>query len=125
MKKKNLIIQIIEKDKSVSSILEFILSQNNFSVQVFNTNTIPDNITYTTSNPKLIIMDNQLPYLIKTTLFDALKKQPEIPILMMINNKITASQIKKPLQNILGYFYKPLDSEEIIKTIIEIEKKWI
>lgn len=113
-------ITIIDYDKSITSILNFILNQYEFETVCINDNILTNFLK--SPKPDLILIDQNID---SSTYIKFLKtltlKYPKIPILGMIGKKIKLQNYKHSI-NLLGYIYKPFDTEEIIKKIKELTK---
>lgn len=113
-------ITIIDYDKSITSILNFILNQYEFETVCINDNIITN--FFKSQKPDLILIDQNID---NSTYIKFLKnltlKYPKIPILGMIGKKIKLQNYKHST-NIIGYIYKPFDTEEMIKKIKELTK---
>ena len=119
--KKKKKITIIESDKSITTILDFILTQNNYDTESYNKNIIKNFIL--SQKPNLILLDENINTKTSTNLFKILNiNHPDIPIIYMIGKKLKPGFFNTTINPIIGYLYKPLDTEEIVKKVNQILK---
>ena len=118
-RKKNIVI--IDDDKSIRTILEFILNQNHFNTLCLNDNIIDEILTE--KNIDLILLDNHIEKTTTEKLFKLISKyHPKTPIISMVGKKINKAYLSNSMHNIISYIYKPLDTEEVIKKLQYILK---
>ena len=114
-------ITVIDNDKSITTILDFILTQYGFEVQSLKENVIDNFIL--SSKPHLILLDQNINTNISVKLFKELTiNHPSIPVISMVGKKIKINYFQNTYKSIAGYIYKPLDTEEVVKKIKEILK---
>ena len=113
-------ITIIDQDKSITTILDFILHQNGFEIQCFNENILESFIS--SPKPDLILLDQNIDNQSSSKLFKELSIQhTEIPVISMVGKKIK-NNYKNSFKSVIGYIYKPLDTEEVVSKIKELLK---
>ncbi|RAP31991.1 hypothetical protein DID76_01595 [Candidatus Marinamargulisbacteria bacterium SCGC AG-414-C22] len=121
-KQKTKKILIFDNDKSIKSILEFILTQHSFNVSLYNNEDIYDILNE--QQPHLILLDENIEEDVTSTIFSTIDLYfPKIPILKMIGKKISIETLNYSSNYVLGYIYKPLDAEEVLKITKQVLNK--
>ena len=69
------------------------------------------------------MLDENINTKTSTNLFKILNvNHPDIPIIYMIGKKLKPGFFNTTINPIIGYLYKPLDTEEIVKKVNQILK---
>lgn len=111
-------ILIVDKDPSVASILDYILSQSNYKTHVITTSEEALAYTKVTPSLSLIILDFDMPKINDTPLCKKIvETNPHLLLLCMAGQNYENYLNEAYNQGALAALYKPFDVEDVLLKI--------